>query len=218
MKNLVPIFLILAVGAVAFWYLGHYRPTQKMLKTGPEKVYKTTTPIAAKPSTPNPETATHTFTQASENAAGIESTNITESTETVDSSIKSTDTSTTPTDTTAPHESPQDMPAPSEHEESEDVSDAANEMSKQLMDAADAILEEAASLQKYADTVLANQLKEMSVEKQVETLSEMRKAVINARNPSTQEPLFDTHQEAEDAWQNMLDGIIEAGYTPPNRF
>ena len=90
------------------------------------------------------------------------------------------------------------MPAPSEHEESEDVSDAANEMSKQLMDAADAILEEAASLQKYADTVLANQLKEMSVEKQVETLSEMRKAVINARNPSTQEPLFDTHQEAEE--------------------
>ena len=86
------------------------------------------------------------------------------------------------------------------------------------MDEADAILEEAASLQKYADTVLANQLKEMSVEKQIETLSEMREAVINARNPSTQVPLFDTHQEAEDAWQNMLDGIIEAGYTPPNRF
>ena len=86
------------------------------------------------------------------------------------------------------------------------------------MDEADALLEEAASLQKYADTVLANQLKEMSIEKQIETLSEMREAVINARNPSTQESLFDTHQEAENVWQDLLDRIVEAGYTPPNGF
>ena len=129
-----------------------------------------------------------------------------------------------PTDSTAHSQhdgSTQDIPALSEHEVSEDKDsdkESANEVSRQLIDEANAALEGAARLQKEAHTVLANQLNAMSVEKQIETLNKMREGIINAVHPSTQEPMFDTRGEAEDAWQTLFNGIIDAGYTPPDGF
>ena len=222
-KNLAPILFTLLIGTVALWYFGHHRPTQKMLKTEPKKIYKTTTPVTSKTSTVN-QNATETPTHARGNAAGMESTTAMDNTETVDSSIKSMDTSTMPTDTTAHSQhdvSTQDTPALSEHEVSEDKDsdeESANEVSRQLIDEADAALEEAARLQKEAHTVLANQLNAMSVEKQTETLNKMREGIINAVHPSTQEPMFNTRGEAEDEWQTLFNGIIDAGYTPPDGF
>ena len=62
------------------------------------------------------------------------------------------------------------------------------------------------------------QLQQMSSEEQVETLAELKAATMNAENLLTGGPLFDNREDALEAWDLFMGGLIEQGYTPPPGF
>ena len=67
-KYRVPTYLILLLlGAATFWYFGHHRPAQKILKTAPKKVYPSVTPPTQKTKTsPSEQRSTDTSTHTHE--------------------------------------------------------------------------------------------------------------------------------------------------------
>ena len=66
--------------------------------------------------------------------------------------------------------------------------------------------------------MLANQLKALPVEKQLVMLEEMKTVFVNAKNPWNGGPTFDSREQAISYWQELFEGLLAAGYTPPAGF
>lgn len=210
MKKLtLSIFIVVCLGGI--WYFGHHRPAQETRKAAPKKIYKTTTPITQKSSTVKQLSTQNTLEHSDETE--IESHTISEDiviSEKTESSMRA--------DVEKPSiVSNENKPAPSEKKTSaHDHPHLESEASKQFnKEEVDAMLAEGENMQKEGHIVVANQLKAMPIEKQVEVLNEMKEAMLSALHPITQEPLFEDPEEAQTAWRTFFNGIINAGYTPP---
>ena len=183
-----PIYIVLFfLVATAIWYFGHYRVNEKIQKTEPMKVYKTTTPV-----TPDAQTIKLPPTESVRQEHSDE-TDIELPTPPVSVAIDPTPKSTDTTDDSKPEGSKEaplvssekaEVEHPHSHEETE------SDRSKQLRKESAAALEEAAVMQKQAHIQLANRLSAMPVEKQVEALKTMKEAMLYGQHPVTQEPLF----------------------------
>ena len=210
-------FLFFLLGGVALWYLGLYRSAQETLKTEPKKIFKV------------PETAkekqhyTGIVTPEHLDDTGIES-----STTPDDVAIESNPESTNAA-SAFPVKNSQDASSKSSREQSEQEASEHEsltkeaerkklELLKQEKAKTAAALKEAALLQNEAHAIIANQLKTMPVEKQQATLKQMKEAIFNTPHPLTQKPLYETPEVAKVAWQDLLDGIVKMGYTPPEGY
>lgn len=215
---LVPIYITLFLaGVTTVWYFGHHRPAQKVLKTGPTKVYKTTTPITLdaqtikqpRPASVRDEHSPETNMELTAPQAAVTIDSIPESRDTVP-----TDVDLHGTDDAAD----QSIPVSSEQESSAREHSHDETVSKQRREDTADLLEEAAQMQKEAHMALANQLGALSVEKQVQTLQQMRAAIFNGPHPLTGKALSETPDQAEEAWTDLLNGMIQSGYIPPRDF
>lgn len=215
---LVPIYIALfLIGATTLWYFGHHRPNAKILKVEPTKVYKTTTPA-----TPDAQTIKQPGTASvrDEHSHGTDmALTAPQAAVTIDSTLESPDT--VPTDVAvhgADDAADQPIPFSSEQELSAHEHSHDEKVSKQRREDTADLLEEAAQMQRKAHTALANQLKALPLEKQVQTLREMKEAIFNGPHPLTEKPLSETPDQAEEAWTDLLNGMIQAGYIPPRDF
>ncbi len=206
-------FLFFLLGGVALWYFGHYRSAQEIQKAEPVKIFKYT-----QPKTEDKEIVTPQHLDGADTGS-------TTTQEEIESNPKSTDAASVPLLQHKQSEiSKENQPEQSEQEASEHdrlTKEAQNrrlELIKQEKEETAVALEESALLLNEAHTILANQLKSMSVEKQLTALKQMREGVLSSLHPLTQKPLHETPEQAKVAWQDLLDGLVKAGYTLPEGY
>lgn len=112
-----------------------------------------------------------------------------------------------------------------EHEHTQ--SKAEQEASKKLLTEAEKALESAKQIQKEglemmreAMPIVANHLKTLSTEEQIEMLRQLKTMMLSqaAQFPPELQSLIEEHNVIEEGWKMYLDMLSETGYTPPRNF
>lgn len=209
----VLLFFVFISVVSAFWYFGHYRPTEKKQQAVPVKIYKTTIPDPPRSKEPPRVTETPTPTETKRNettATTIQSDRTGEGFG--DNTLSASDPAAPPDApagvSTAPEQSavsPQDHP-PQEHN--------ASAQSKQIFEDVDAALASAEKYMEEGAVAMAKMLMSQPVEQQRIMWKDMKETFFTAKNPDTQEPLL-TPEQAEETWQNIVNIIKSTGYIPP---
>ena len=211
-KNVSVLLIFVFISAIsAFWYFGHYRPAK--ITSTPVKIYKTTIPDPPRSKETKDVSATPTPTEKTRNDIPSTSTPSDLTGEDfVDNTLSASDPvyspDTTAEGTTAPEQSevsPHEAP-PQEHNDSE--------KSKQISEEVDAALASAEKHMEKGALALAEMLMSAPVEEQRIMWNNMKDSFFTAKNPVTQEPLL-TPEQAEAAWQNIVNIIKRSGYIPP---
>ena len=210
-RNVSVLLIFLFISAVsAFWYFGHYRPAKIM---PPVKIYKTTIPDPSQSKVTKGVSATPTPTEKTRNEIPSTSTpsDLTGE-EFVDNSLSVSDPvgspDTTAESTTAPEQSeasPHEAP-PQEHNVSEEF--------KEISEEVDAALASGEKHMEEGALAMAKMLMSKPAEEQRIMWKNMKDSFFTAKSPVTQEPLL-TPEQAEAAWQNIVNIIKRTGYIPP---
>lgn len=202
------------LGATIFWYFGHYRPAQKILKAEPVKKYKTVTPIKPKtqPSkTPGPITSSHSH---EENALEADAPSDQEQSDFQENTEQSRDTS------VSQGKDQEKAEAEDKHPQSKEEQMA----SKKLKAKADETLQlvqqtqkESLELMREAMPIVVNHLNTLSQDEQREFLQQTKTAMANqiSQYPPELQPIVDEFNIVEEGWKMYLDMLAEYGYTPP---
>lgn len=213
-KSVSVLLVFVFISAVsAFWYFGHYRPAEKMRQAPPVKIYKTTSPeqLRAKeiPSVTDTPTSTKTSregitsTPKEPDVTGEDFSNGPLSSR---DAVAPRDTVTDITPVPEQSELPSNEHPPHKHNYSEE--------SKRVSEEVDAALASAEATLEEAGVAIAKMLLSLPVEQQRTKWKQMKENFFTARNPITQELLL-TPEQAEEAWQSMVNMIKDAGYIPP---
>ena len=204
--------LVLCVSA-GMWYLGQLRHTQE----APIKIYSST-PVPERH--PRVETSLPASTPQEASEEPEDHSVSAPVSESLPSAVDSTEnpsegeyTESSPLEADAhTHEVPET--SPSEHEDAGEMHHEHN--SSELKAEWAGVRREGNALMKEGMLMLAGQLNRMSLEEQVVMLKQMKAASRETLNPVTQEPLSEA--EAEEGWQFVLNGLLDAGYRLPPGF
>ena len=107
---------------------------------------------------------------------------------------------------------------PGSENSSDEAPEADGQSENQMLLEDEAILQESEALEREATRFLVNHLQKLSEEKQVELLTEMKATVLSGTDPITSEQMFDSGEDATEAWNDVFNEMIQAGYTPPQGF
>ncbi|MDE0084425.1 MAG: hypothetical protein OXU23_01835 [Candidatus Poribacteria bacterium] len=191
------------LGATIFWYFGHYRPAQKILKAEPVKKYNTVTPIKPK-------------TQPSKTLGPITSHSSEEDTLEADAPADQSRN----TSVSQGKDQQEKEGAEHKHLQSKEEQEAPKKLKAEADEALQLVQQtqkESIELMREAMPIVVNHLNTLSQDEQRELLQQTKTAMANqiSQYPPELQPLIDDFNILEEGWKMYLDMLAEYGYTPP---
>lgn len=214
-KYRVPTYLILLLlGAATFWYFGHHRPAQKILKAEPKKVYPSVTPQTQKAGTlpaelHSADTSPHTHEEDTPLVSDTEHTATPLSPKQSDlreNAEPKEDTASSPNSEATTHT----------HTLSKEEQEARQQWKTDIENELEQIQKETFEILREAMPIIVEHLNTLPPDKQQAFLKETKTEMFNHLQQIPElEYLRDNPEFIEKGWKMYLDMLAEAGYTPP---